>query len=53
VKKYTEEVIRKAKKLREEEKLSFRELNRRINVRDTTLSGWCHGTIGNRWDTTK
>lgn len=50
MRRYTEEFIRKAKKLREEEKLSFRELSRRINVPDTTLSGWFHGTIGNRWD---
>ncbi len=50
MRRYSEEFIKQARDLRAKGKLSLKELGRRINVPDTTLGGWFHGTIGNRWD---
>lgn len=50
MRRYSDEFVKKARVLRKKEKLSLKELSRRINVPDSTLGNWFTGTIGNRWD---
>lgn len=51
MKRYSEDLIEKARKLRTEEKLSYREIGRRINVSSNTIGNWLQGPVGNKWDT--
>lgn len=50
MKRYSEDFINKAGRLRIKEKLSYRELGRRINVPSSTIGNWFHEPVGNRWD---
>lgn len=49
-KRYLDNQIKKIRAVREKEKLSFKELERRYKIPDSTISGWCKGTVGTKWD---
>lgn len=50
-KRYSDKLIKKIRKVRESEKLSYKELQRRFNIPDSTIGGWCEGTVGTKLDT--
>jgi transcriptional regulator with XRE-family HTH domain len=50
MKRYPEEFINEARKLREGEKLSYREIGRRLGVNSATVGNWFPGSVGGRWD---
>lgn len=50
MKRYSEKFINKARKLREDEKLSYREIGRRLGVNSATVGNWLPGSVGGRWD---
>lgn len=50
MKRFTEDFIQKARKLRAKEKLSLKELGRRIGISGGTVSCWFREPVGNRWD---
>lgn len=47
---YPDSLVKKIKKVRKKEKLSFMELERKFNIPSSTIGQWCRGTVGNRWD---
>lgn len=49
-KRYKENLINEIKKVREKEKLSFKELERRYKIPGSTIKNWCKGTVGTKWD---
>ena len=49
-KRYLDNQIKEIRAIREKEKLSFKELERRYQIPDSTISGWCKGTVGTKWD---
>lgn len=50
MRRYTEDFIQKARKLRIKEKLSLKELGRRIGISRGVASSWFREPVGNRWD---
>lgn len=50
IKRYQDSLIKKIRRVREREKLSFKELERRYKIPDSTIKNWCKGTVGTKWD---
>lgn len=50
MRRYPEELIKKIRAYRIREKVSFKELERKFHIPDTTIRNWCKGTVSNKWE---
>ena len=50
MRRYSIDFIQKIKELRKKEKLTFRELERKVGIPASTIRNWCDDVVGTRWD---
>lgn len=50
MRRYKEKLIKEIREYRIREKLSFKELEKKFHIPNTTIRNWCKGTVENKWE---